>query len=296
MYDNTCKYLAEQFPEDLASWLIGERISLTQMNPTELNVAPIRADSMMLLRNRNLILHIEFQTVADEEIPFRMADYRIRGYRRFPTIPMRQIVIYLTPTTSELVYQTRFEIDSTQHEFEVIRLWEQPAELFLESPGLYPFASLGKTAEPEAILRSVAAKIDAVPERNVQANLTASTSILAGLVLSKNRIQRILRSDIMRESVMYQDILAEGEAKGKAEGKAEGEAKGKAEGKAEGLERGLQQEKALVIRLLNRKLGNLTPQLHDRVNSLPIDRVESLGEALLDFISIADLESWLSQN
>ena len=142
MYDNTCKYLAEQFPEDLASWLIGERISLTQMNPTELNVAPIRADSMMLLRNRNLILHIEFQTVADEEIPFRMTDYRIRGYRRFPTIPMRQIVIYLTPTTSELVYQTKFEIGNTQHQFEVIRLWEQPAEMFLESPGLYPFATL----------------------------------------------------------------------------------------------------------------------------------------------------------
>ena len=296
MYDNTCKYLAEQFPEDLASWLIGERISLTQMNPTELNVAPIRADSMMLLRNRNLILHIEFQTVADEEIPFRMTDYRIRGYRRFPTIPMRQIVIYLTPTTSELVYQTRFEIGNTQHEFEVIRLWEQPAEMFLESPGLYPFASLGKTAEPEAVLRSVAAKIEAVPERNVQANLTASTYILAGLVLSRDRVQQILGSDIMRESVTYQDILAEGKAEGEAKGKAEGEAKGKAEGEASGLERGLQQERAFVIRLLTRKLGNLTPQLQTQVNSLKIDTLESLGEALLDFTSIADLESWLSQN
>ena len=80
MYDNTCKYLAERFPEDLASWLIGERIALTQMNPTELNVEPIRADSMILLRNQNLILHIEFQTRPDEEIPFRMTDYRLRGY------------------------------------------------------------------------------------------------------------------------------------------------------------------------------------------------------------------------
>ena len=288
MYDNTCKYLAEQFPEDIASWLIGERISLTQMNPTELNVAPIHADSMMLLRNRNLILHIEFQTVADEEIPFRMIDYRIRSYRRFPKIPMRQIVIYLTPTTSELVYQTRFGTDNTQHQFEVIRLWEQPAEIFLESPGLYPFASLGQTTEPEAILRSVAAKIEAVPERSLQANLTASTYILAGLVLNRDRIQQILRGDIMRESVTYQDILAEGEAKGKAEGEARGEARG--------LERGLQQEKAFVIRLLTRKLDNLTPQLQTQVNSLKIDTVESLGEALLDFTSIADLESWLSQN
>ena len=60
MYDNTCKYLAENFPEDLSSWLLGVRISLVQMQPTELSVEPIRADSMILLTNHNLILHVEF--------------------------------------------------------------------------------------------------------------------------------------------------------------------------------------------------------------------------------------------
>ena len=68
------------------------------------------------------------------------------------------------------------------------------------------------------------------------------------------------------------------------------------EGRTEGLEIGQQQEKALVLKLLNRKLGNLSPQLHAIVSALSIDRVESLGEALLDFTSIADLETWLSQN
>jgi predicted transposase YdaD len=63
MYDNTCKYLAENFPEDLSSWLLGVRTSLVQMQPTELSVEPIRADSMILLTNHNLILHVEFQTV-----------------------------------------------------------------------------------------------------------------------------------------------------------------------------------------------------------------------------------------
>ena len=52
----------------------------------------------------------------------------------------------------------------------------------------------------------------------------------------------------------------------------------------------------LVLRLLNRKLGELSPQLRASVSALQIDRVESLGEALLDFNSIADLESWLNQN
>ena len=63
----------------------------------------------------------------------------------------------------------------------------------------------------------------------------------------------------------------------------------KAEGKAE-------EGRSLVIKLLNRKLGNLTPQLLERVNNLQINHIESLGEALLDFNSIGDLESWLSQN
>ncbi len=68
MYDNTCKYLAENFPEDISSWLIGERVTLTELKPTELSVDPIRADSMILLTNQDLILHLEFQTDADEVI------------------------------------------------------------------------------------------------------------------------------------------------------------------------------------------------------------------------------------
>jgi predicted transposase/invertase (TIGR01784 family) len=79
MYDNTCKYLAENFPEDISSWLIGERVSLTELKPTELNVDPIRADSMILLTNRDLILHLEFQTDPDEEMQFRTIDYRVRS-------------------------------------------------------------------------------------------------------------------------------------------------------------------------------------------------------------------------
>jgi predicted transposase/invertase (TIGR01784 family) len=277
MYDNTCKYLAENFPEDISSWLIGDRVSLIELNPTELNVDPIRADSIILLTNENLILHLEFQTVADEDMPFRMADYRLRAYRKFPNKQMRQIVIYLRKTTSELVYQTTFEIENTRHQFEVIRLWEQPAAIFLESQGLYPFASLAQTDEPESILRAVAARIEGIGTGKIQADLAATASILAGLVLDKNLVKQILRRDIMRESVIYQDILAEGEVKSEGKWRVE-EAKG------------------LVIRQLTRKLGNISSGLLAKIEALPLERVELLGEDLLDFSSIADLESWLNQN
>jgi predicted transposase/invertase (TIGR01784 family) len=277
MYDNTCKYLAENFPEDISSWLLGARVSLVQMQPTELSVEPIRADSMILLTNHNLILHVEFQTRPDREMGFRMLDYRVRAHRKFPDKQMRQVVIYLTPTTSDLVTLTTFELEFTRHEFEVIRLWEQPASIFLESVGLYPFASLAQTDDPELVLRDVAAKIEEIPSRKLQADISAMSYILAGLVLDRDRVGRIIRRDIMRESVTYQEILAEGEVKGETQGRVK-EARG------------------LVIRQLNRKLGNVSPNFLAKIEDLSLELVESLGEDLLDFNSINNLEQWLSQN
>jgi Domain of unknown function (DUF4351) len=61
------------------------------------------------------------------------------------------------------------------------------------------------------------------------------------------------------------------------------------------LERGLQQEQALVLRQLTRKLGNIPTELPPQINSLSIEQLESLGEALLDFNAIADLENWLQK-
>ena len=52
--------------------------------------------------------------------------------------------------------------------------------------------------------------------------------------------------------------------------------------------------RSLVLKLLTRKLGNISPEIQARVNSLTIDRVESLGEDLLDFTQMEDLNSWLA--
>ena len=52
----------------------------------------------------------------------------------------------------------------------------------------------------------------------------------------------------------------------------------------------------LVIKQLTCKLGHLTPALTAQVSNLPVEELASLGEALLDFQSIADLEGWFEQN
>jgi hypothetical protein len=50
-----------------------------------------------------------------------------------------------------------------------------------------------------------------------------------------------------------------------------------------------------VIRSLNRRCGTISEDLEIQVRSLSIPQLESLGEALLDFTGINDLETWLDQ-
>ncbi|MEE3715936.1 Rpn family recombination-promoting nuclease/putative transposase [Tumidithrix elongata RA019] len=221
MIDNICKFLAETFPTDFASWLLGEAIILTKLEPSELSVEPIRADAVIFLESSEVILHIEFQTEPNQNIPFRMTDYRLRLYRKFPDKQIHQVVIYLTPSRSPLVHETQFNIGKLNHEFSVIRLWEQPTAIFQQYQGLFPFATLSQTSNPEETLRQVARQIENIQDKRLQSHLAASTAIISGIALNKEIIQRLLRSEIMKESVIYQEILQEGEAKGLAKGKAE---------------------------------------------------------------------------
>ncbi|MEH2013794.1 DUF4351 domain-containing protein [Nostoc sp.] len=56
-----------------------------------------------------------------------------------------------------------------------------------------------------------------------------------------------------------------------------------------------QGEQRLVLRLLNRRIGEIDALLIERIKGLSIEQLENLGEALLDFSSVADLETWLNQ-
>jgi hypothetical protein len=51
----------------------------------------------------------------------------------------------------------------------------------------------------------------------------------------------------------------------------------------------------LVIKLLNRKRGKVSEEVLAKIEALPIDRLEKLGEDLLDFTGSKDLADWLQQ-
>jgi len=63
--------------------------------------------------------------------------------------------------------------------------------------------------------------------------------------------------------------------------------------KEEGREEGEQRERSLIYRLLTRRVGELPQDVGDRIATLNLEQLENLGEALLDFTSMADLHAWL---
>jgi predicted transposase YdaD len=70
-----------------------------------------------------------------------------------------------------------------------------------------------------------------------------------------------------------------------------------AAGRQEGLEEGRRDEAAaMTLRLLNRRCGPLTAATTAQIQALPLETLEALADALLDFQGPADLAAWLAAN
>jgi predicted transposase YdaD len=50
----------------------------------------------------------------------------------------------------------------------------------------------------------------------------------------------------------------------------------------------------LIIRLLTKRFGTISGELSSVIADLPLPILEDLSEALLDFTSLADLQTWLA--
>jgi hypothetical protein len=67
-----------------------------------------------------------------------------------------------------------------------------------------------------------------------------------------------------------------------------------------GIKKGVQKgrkegQRLLVMRLLSKKLGPVPDEIKSKLELLAIDKLEELGEALLDFHNLDDLKDWLSE-
>jgi flagellar biosynthesis/type III secretory pathway protein FliH len=70
------------------------------------------------------------------------------------------------------------------------------------------------------------------------------------------------------------------------------------QGKQQGIQQGIQQGKKevqieLILRLLERRLGGLSPDLQTQIGQLSSEKLENLSETLLDMTNLDNLILWL---
>ncbi|MCX5953971.1 MAG: DUF4351 domain-containing protein [Cyanobacteria bacterium] len=87
--------------------------------------------------------------------------------------------------------------------------------------------------------------------------------------------QIMVIAGIPREEIRHTRAVQDWLAEGRQEGRQEGEAN-------------------VTLRLLNRRCGLLSNATTAQIQALPVDQLEALADALLDFTGPADLTAWLA--
>ena len=139
---------------------------------------------------------------------------------------------------------------------------------------------LGKGGAQAQAIQEVAALPAQHPQRD---NVLELLSNLKVILEARVTIEPEEQELIMQLSPLYLEKIQAAELVGEQRG----EVKGKNQGR-------VVEARGLVTRQLTRKLGNVSPELLARIEALSLERVELLGEDLLDFTSIANLEQWLA--
>ncbi|MBD2596259.1 Rpn family recombination-promoting nuclease/putative transposase [Nostoc spongiaeforme FACHB-130] len=110
------------------------------------------------------------------------------------------------------------------------------------------------------------------PETTSRAIIELVTTIMVYKFeqLSRTEVEAML-GITLKETQVYREIIEEGEQRGRTAG-----------------------ERSLVLRQLTRRVGELSQDVREQVETLSLEQLENLGVALLDFTSMADLLSWLA--
>jgi hypothetical protein len=208
-YDSSMKGL---FEEDAAGILpnLVEGVKLVEVLDIEALRPPLRADRVYRVqyKERPHILHLEFQSGADEEMAYRLAEhhtYLLRRYRQ----PVLSVVLYLFETTivESPLQEMSGDEELLRFRFHVLPLWTFNARNYLEGHvlSMYPLLPAMANANKQALLQAVEEMIQFYQDDNesLARRLLWFSTLL-------NRSQTVLAEDkqaVKERLGMFDDLL-----------------------------------------------------------------------------------------
>lgn len=227
-YDDAMKKLVGGNPQDLVSWVLPGAQFGKQL-PFELSVENIYADGLLQvsLDGNEFLAHIEFQSSYDGHIGERLLEYNVLASRQYHYLPVYSCVIYLKNHSevpmSPLIRGLPNGEEVVRFHYRSIELGKLVAGELLQTGlvGLLPLLPLTKDgARREVVEEMISGLVSAEKTESLWIGYAlASRAMKDDLQWLKRRFAML--EDILRETPVYQEVLAEGEEKGREEGKLE---------------------------------------------------------------------------
>jgi hypothetical protein len=275
IYDATLKDLARDFPADYLARLDRPPAKPVTVLNVDLSVVSSATDVVLGIgQPPEEVVHIDFQASASATKHLDILIYNALLHRQYK-VPVHGIVVLLRPEaahsnmTGQIHYAPRPQHGKMEFNYEVIRLWDIPAEEFVQGDlGTVPLAPLGKLpanlTKEEGLAVVVPRAMERLQKDASEERLKAlmvSALLLTGLIVKPDVALQLFKGfSAMRESSTFMAILEEG--------------------------------RVMHARKILRKLGE---KFLGPANEATVNRLESIGDVeQLDTLTerVVDVSSW----
>jgi len=228
-FDATLKDMGRDSPEGFLAAFDRPPAGPVKLLNVDLSTVTTAADLVLGLgEGPEEIIHLDFQSSASA---WKHADVMVYNALLFAhyRVPVHSVVVLLRPQARHsnmngvIRYAARPGRGGMEFGYEVVRLWERPAEELLAADlGVAPLAMLGRLPEGLPLEEGLAAVARRVVERLTQEappdrakKLLTDALLLTGLRVRRDAAVRIFRGvRAMEESDTYLMILDQGEERG----------------------------------------------------------------------------------
>ncbi len=242
------------------------------------------------------LIHIEAQSSSDTAFNRRMFTYFARLQEKFG-LPVYPIVIFSYDRPKKKAvsqYEVIFpDFKVLEFNYQVVQLNRLNWRDFLSQPNPVASALMAKmkiAPEDRPKVKAECLRLLVTLKLN-----PAKMQLISGFVdiyLNLNRSEEVKFKTEIRE---FMPPEKEEVMQITTSWMREGMEQGLERGLEQGIEQGREREKSFILRQITRKLGQLDPVLEAKIKALNIDQIENLGEELLDFSTVEELQNWLER-
>ena len=162
-FDATMKNLIRNHAADWLAFVGVPIVEPPEVLDTDLSAVSASADTLIRVGDR--VIHIDIQTGPDENLARRMLLYNVLAHYH-TRLPVQSTVVLLRSNATRSNLQDRVAYGELQFGFDLIKVWEWPAEEFLTGGiGLLPMAVIARPPAGRTREQALPKWVDRIAER-----------------------------------------------------------------------------------------------------------------------------------